>query len=137
MSTTTRPAGPAGAATAGRRVLVTVACVLLTLFGVVKLGATAYFTFVASAEDGGVQTVGDWLVAVWSAVVAVGYLFIAVRLGRAGRGVLPLAAGLFAADTAFGAVKLFVYDESESVGITAVTLLLFALVVAAARARKA
>ncbi len=137
MSTTTGHAGPAGGATAGRSGLVAVTRVLLALFGVVKLGATAYFTFFASAEAGGVQTSGDWLVAAWSVVVAVGYLAIAARLGRPGRGVLPLAAGVAAADVAFGVVKLVAYDEPESVGIMAVTLLLFALVAAATRARRA
>jgi hypothetical protein len=137
MSTTTRQAGAAGSTTAGRSVLVTAIRVLLALFAVVKLAATAYFTFFASAEAGGVQSVGDWLVAAWSALVAAGYLVVAARLGRHGRGLLPLAAGLFAADVAFGLVKLVAYDETESVGITALTLLLFALVVAATRARKA
>lgn len=135
MSTTTGHAATAGSTTAGRSVLVTVTRVLLALFAVVKLAATAYFTFFASAEAGGVQSVGDWLVAAWSALVAAGYLVVAARLGR--HRVLPLAAGLFAADVAFGLVKLVAYDETESVGIMAVTLLLFALVVAATRVRRA
>jgi hypothetical protein len=137
MRTTTGHAATAGSTTAGRSVLVTATRVLLTLFGVVKLAATTYFTFFAAAEAGGVQGVGDWLVAAWSALVAAGYLVVAARLGRHGRGVLPLAAGVVAADVAFGVVKLVAYDESESVGITAVALLLLALVALATRARKA
>ncbi len=137
MSTTTGHAEPAGSTTGGRRVLVTVTGVLLALFGVLKFGATAYFSFFASAEAGGVQGFGDWLVAAWSVLIGAGYLVIAARLGRHGRGVLPLAVGIFAADIAFGVVKLVAYDEPESVGIMAVTLLLFALVAAATRARRA
>ncbi len=135
MSTTTRPAGSAGSTTAGRGALVTVTCALLALFGLVKFAATAYFTFVASAEAGGVQGLADWLVAAWSVAIGAGYLVVAVRLGRNGRGVLPLAAGVAAADVAFGIVKLVAYDEPESAGITGVALLLFALVVAATRRR--
>ena len=132
MTTTARVAPPA----TGRPVLVTVTRVLAALFGALKLGATIWFVFFATAAQGGdPQGIGDWSVGIWSIVLAVGYLLIAARLGRDGR-VLPFTVGLAVADVAFSFVKFFVYDEPEAVGFLATTLLLLVLVVAATRARR-
>jgi hypothetical protein len=117
----------------GRPVLVAVTRVLAALFGALKLGATTFFLFFATAEQGGdPQGIGDWSVGVWSVVLAVGYLVIAARLGRDPR-VLPLTVGLAVADIAFSLVKFFVYGEPEAVGFLATTIVLLVLVVAASR----
>ncbi len=127
MTTTTdRPA------TRPSPLLLNGARLLLGLLGAAKLYGTSYFTFVATAEEGGVQTAGDWFVAAWSAALAVLLLVAAVRLGR-DRWVLPvLLAGLLA-DLAFGLVKFAVYDEQESLGIGAVSLVVMGLAIAVAR----
>jgi hypothetical protein len=123
--------------TTGRTVLLGVTRVLFGLFGTLKLAGTAYFTFVASAEQGGdPQGLGDWSVVVWSTVLGVVYLVVAVRLGSAGRAMVPLVAGLAAVDTIFSVVKLTVYDEPEAMGFLATTLVLLALVIVATRERR-
>jgi hypothetical protein len=119
-------------------VLLTVTRVLFGLFGAFKLYGTAYFTFFASAAEGGdPQGLGDWSVVVWSTVLGVSYLVVAARLGSAGRAMVPLVAGLAVVDTSFSVVKFTVYDEPEAVGFLATTLVLLALVIAATRERRA
>ena len=105
---------------------------LLGLFGAAKLYGTAYFTFFATAEQGGVQTTGDWLVAAWSAALAVAFLVAAVRLGR-DRWVAPALVAALLVDIAFGLVKLIGYGEQESLGFMGVTLVLMVLVAAVVR----
>lgn len=105
---------------------------LLGLLGAAKLYGTSYFTFFATAEEGGVQTAGDWAVAAWSASLAVLLLVAAVRLGL-DRWVLPLLVAGLLADLAFGLVKFFVYDEQESLGIGAVSLVVMGLAIVVAR----
>ena len=105
---------------------------LLGLFGAAKLYATSYFTFFATAEEGGVRSTADWLVAAWSAALAVAFLVAAVRLGR-DRWVVPLLVAALLLDVLFGLVKLIGYGEQESLGIGAVTLVLMVLVAAVAR----
>ena len=101
--------------------------VLLALFGAVKLYGTAYFTFFATAEQGGdPQGAGDWLVVAWSALLAVAFLVAAVRLGRDRRAV-PALAGVLVLDLVFSLVKLTVYDEPEAVGFMAVSLVILGL----------
>jgi hypothetical protein len=120
----------------GRRPLVVVTRVLAAVFGLLKLTATTYFLFFASAEAGGdPQGAFDWSVGVWSLALGAGYLVIAARLGRDAR-VLPLAVGLAVADVAFSVVKFFVYDERAPIPFTVATLLLLGLVVAASRPRR-
>jgi hypothetical protein len=112
---------------------------LLGLFGAFKLYGTAYFSFFATAEEGGVQSSGDWLVAAWSAALAIACLVAAVRLGR-DRRVLPVLVGVVAADLVFSLVKLTVYDEPEAIGFIAVdlvVLLLLALLIHGRRSRAA
>ena len=108
--------------------------VLLGLFGAFKLYGTAYFTFFATAEQGGdPQGPFDWLVAVWSATLAVALIAAAVRL-RAGDGrIATITAGLLVVEIAFSTVKLFGYDEPEALGFMAVDLVLFGLLALAAR----
>ena len=131
MTTLARPADPA----TRRGALRITTRVLLVLFGTLKLAATGYFLFVASAAEGGdPQGLGDWLVGIWSIVMGAGYLVIAARLGRRA---LPLAAGLTAADVAFSIVKITVYEESAGFVFLAVSLLMLALVAAAERPRRA
>ncbi len=130
--TTTAQVAPS----ATRPVLVTVTRVLAALFGTLKLGATMYFLFFATAEQGGdPQGIGDWSVGIWSVILGAGYLVIAARLGRDSR-ILPLTIGLAVADIAFSFVKFFVYGEPEAVGFLATALVLLALVVAATRPRR-
>jgi hypothetical protein len=128
-------AGPAPGPSTGRTALLVAARVLLTGFGVLKVGATVFFTFFASAAAGGdPQGLGDWSVAAWSVLMGTGYLLVAVRLGR-NRSVLPLAVGLTAADLVFSVVKLTVYEESASLVFMAVSLVLLALVALIGRRR--
>ena len=105
---------------------------LLGIFGAAKLYGTTYFTFFATAEEGLVQSTGDWLVAAWSAALAVAFLVAAVRLGR-DRWVVPLLGVALLLDILFGLVKLIGYGEQESVGFIAVTVVLMILVAAVAR----
>ena len=121
MTTTVRPA------TRGSSVLLHGTRVLLGLFGAFKLYGTAYFTFFATAEQGGdPQGTGDWLVAGWSAALAVAFMVAAVRLGR-DRRVIPALAAVLLLDLAFSTVKLTVYDEPEAVAFMAVDLVIIGL----------
>ena len=105
---------------------------LLALLGAFRLYGTAYFTFFATAEEGRVQTPGDWLVAAWSAVLAIVFLVAAVRLGR-DRWVLPAAGAALLLALLFNAVKLIGYGEQESLGFMAVDLVVLALLAGVAR----
>ena len=128
---------PVAAPTTRRTALITATRVLAALFGALKLGATTYFLFFATAAQGGdPEGIGDWTVGVWSVAIGLGYLYIAAQLGRDGR-VLPFTVGLAVADVAFSVVKFFVYDEPEAIGFTVTTLVLLALVVLASRPRRA
>ena len=120
--TRTAPKGPirSGALLDGTRVL-------LGLFGALKLYGTVYFTFFATAEQGGdPQGPGDWAVVVWSAALAAAFIVAAVRLGR-DRRVPPVLAGVVLLDLVFSAVKLTVYDEPEAVAFMAVDLVILGL----------
>ena len=105
---------------------------VLALLGAFRLYATAYFTFFATAQEGGVQTTGDWFVAAWSAALGIAFLVGAVRLGR-DRWVVPALAAALLLDLLFHLVKLLGYGEQESLGFMAVTLAVIALVVGVAR----
>jgi hypothetical protein len=115
-----------------RPVLLPVTRGLLGLFGAFKLYGTAYFTFFATADQGGVQTLGDWLVAAWSAALAIAFLVAAVRLGH-DRWVIPALGAVLLLDVLFGLVKLIGYGEQESLGFMAVDLVFIALLVGVAR----
>ena len=102
--------------------------VLLGLLGAFKLYGTAYFTFFATAEQGGdPQGVGDWLVVLWSTALALAFLAGAVRLGAEPGGTARLLGAVVIADLAFSVVKFFVYDEPEAVGFMAVSLVILGL----------
>jgi hypothetical protein len=119
---------PTATRTTRRPALLSITSLLFALFGTLKLSATVYFGFFASAAARGHREgIGDWLVAGWSIAVGAGYLLVAARLGHERRGILRLAGGLAMADVAFSAVKIFVYHESEGVAFLVVTLLLLAL----------
>ena len=112
---------------ARRDALLTGTRVLLGLFGAFKLYGTAYFTFFATAEQGGdPQGLGDWAVAAWSAALAVAFMVAAVRLGR-DRRVLPVLVGVLLVDLVFSTVKLTVYDEPEAVAFMAVDMVILGL----------
>lgn len=130
MTTTTAPARPASR----RDPVVQGTRVLLGVFGAFKLYGTAYFTFVATAEQGGdPQGAFDWFVATWSATLAVSLIVAAVRLRAGGGRVAAVTAGLLVVEIVFSTVKLFVYDEPEALGFMAVDLVLFGLLALAAR----
>lgn len=80
------------------------------------------------------QTTGDWLVAAWSAALAIAMLVAAVRLGR-DAWVPPALAAVLALDLVFGLVKLIGYGEQESLGFMAVSLVLLALLGLVSRRR--
>lgn len=104
-----------------------VARVLFGLFGVVLVAGTIFFTFFASVEEGGVSGPVDGAVAVWSMIIALGYLYGAVRLGDGTGRTRRLAAGFVVAHIAFGLVKYFGYGEREAVVFFAADLLLLGL----------
>ena len=132
MTTTTAVRPPAR-----RHALLTGTRVLLGLFGAFKLYGTAYFTFFATAEEGGdPQGPVDWGVAAWSAALAVAFMVAAVRLGR-DRRVVPALAAVLLLDLAFSTVKLTVYDEPEAVAFMAVDLVIIALLALVNRRRAA
>ena len=109
--------------------------VLLGLFGAFKLYGTAYFTFFATAEQGGdPEGLVEWSVGVWSTALGVAFLLAAARLGR-DRRVLPALGGVILVDLVFSAVKLTVYDEPEAVGFMAVDLVIVGLLALTNRRR--
>jgi hypothetical protein len=113
--------------TRGGAVLLNGTRVLLGLFGAFKLYGTAYFTFFATAEQGGdPQGLGDWAVVAWSTALAVAFIVAAVRLGR-DRRVIPALAAVLLLDLAFSTVKLTVYDEPEAVLFMAVDVVIISL----------
>jgi hypothetical protein len=128
---------PARATTGGRRdPLLTGIRVLLGLFGAFKLYGTVWFTFFATAEQGGdPQGVVDWLVAAWSFALAVALIVAAFRLGAGSPRTALVTSALLVVEVAFSFVKLFVYDEPEAVGFMAVDVVLLALLAVAARRR--
>jgi hypothetical protein len=129
---TTAPTRPA----TRRDPLVTGIRVLLGLFGAVKLGGTLYFTFLATAAEGGdPQTAFDWFVGSWSFVLATALIVAAVRLGNGDRRTALVTSGLLLVEIVFSFVKLFVYDEPESLGFMAVDLVLLALLAVVLRRR--
>jgi hypothetical protein len=133
MSTTTtiRPA-------TRRDPLVTGIRVLLGLFGAFKLGGATFFTFIATAEQGGdPQGVVDWAVAAWSFALAAALIVAAVRLGSGDRRIAVVTAALLLVEIAFSFVKLIGYDEPEAVGFMAVDLVLLVLLAVATRRRRA
>ena len=135
IRTTTTPSAPSRPAR--RDPLLTGIRVLLGAFGAFKLYGTAYFTFFATAEQGGdPQSVGDWLVAGWSFALAVALIVAAFRLGGGSPGTAVVTSALLLVEIVFSFVKLFVYDEPEALGFMAVDLVLLALLVVAARRRK-
>ena len=132
MTTLARPADT----TSRRGTLLTTTRVLLVLFGTLKLASTTYFLLFASAEAGGdPQGIFDWTVGVWSYVMGLSYVLIALRLGH-DRRILPLAVVLSGADLAFSAVKIGVYHESAGIPFAVVTLVLLALLVVSTRPRR-
>ena len=129
-TTTTAPATRRGPLMIGIRVL-------LGLFGAFKLYGTLYFTFLATASQGGdPQGVGDWLVAGWSFALAVALIVAAFRLGAGSPRTAVVTSALLLVEIVFSFVKLFVYDEPEAVGFMAVDVVLLALLAVAARRRK-
>lgn len=107
--------------------------ILLGLLGVVIVFSSIYFTFFASAEEGGVSAPVDWVVAAWALAMGLGMVAVAVRLGAPGT--MRIAVGLVLAHIAFGLVKLVGYGETEAVGIFAVDLVILAVLAAASRSR--
>jgi hypothetical protein len=110
--------------------------VLLGAFGAFKLAGTAYFLFFATAEQGGdPEGLLDWSVGIWSTVLASALVVAAVQLRRGSRRTVRIVNGLLLVEIAFSLVKLFVYDESESIGFMAVDLVLLGLLALISRRR--
>jgi hypothetical protein len=72
----------------------------------------------------------------WSTLLALAYLAVAVRLGSGSRRLLAAAGALMVTDVVFSIVKITAYDEQEAAGFLGVSLLLFFVLVLAARARR-
>lgn len=109
------------------RSLMTIARGLLGLLGAAGLAGATFFTFFATDAEGGVSTGGDWFVAVWKVVLSAGMILVALwpRLDPGRR--IGIALGLLLADLVFGAVKLFGYDETESLAFSGASLALIGL----------
>jgi hypothetical protein len=122
--------------TARRDPLLTGIRVLLGTFGAFKLYGTAYFTFVATREQGGdPQGLVDWLVVVWSTALAIALVVAAVALRNRNQRIAGAVVALLAVEIAFSFVKLFAYDEIEALGFMAIDLVLVALLALAVRRR--
>ena len=127
---------PAPAPTTRRDPLLLGIRVVLGLFGAFKLAGAVWFTFFATAAQGGdPQGVVDWLVVVWSMALAVSLMVAAVLLRNRDRRVARVVVGLLAVEIAFSFVKLFAYDETEALGFMAVDLVLVGLLALAVRRR--
>jgi hypothetical protein len=110
--------------------------VLMGAFGAFKLAGTAYFLFFATAEQGGdPEGLLDWSVGIWSTVLASALVVAAVQLRRGDRRMVRIVNGLLLVEIAFSMVKLFVYDEPESIGFMAVDLVLLGLLALISRRR--
>jgi hypothetical protein len=111
---------------------------VLGLFGAFKLYGTVWFTFFATAEQGGdPQGVVDWAVAAWSFALATALIVAAAVLRQPDRRIVAITVGLLAVEIAFSFVKLFAYDEPEALGFMAVDLVLVGLLTLAVRRRAA
>lgn len=110
-----------------KRVLMGIARGLLLLFGVVGLAGATYFSFFATAAEGGVSTGFDWFIAGWKLVVSLGMVVVSAwpRLERGRR--IDLALGLLFADLVFGVIKIVGYEETESLAFSGASLALFGL----------
>jgi hypothetical protein len=110
--------------------------VLLGAFGAFKLAGTAYFLFFATAEQNGdPEGLLDWSVGIWSTALATALVIAAFRLRRGDRRIVQVVSGLLAVEIAFSLVKLFVYDEPESIGFMTVDLVIFGLLALISRQR--
>jgi hypothetical protein len=110
--------------------------VLMGAFGAFKLAGTAYFLFYATAEQGGdPEGLLDWSVGMWSTVLASALVVAAVQLRRGDRRTVRIVNGLLLVEIACSLVKLFVYDEPESIGFMAVDLVLLGLLALISRRR--
>jgi hypothetical protein len=110
--------------------------VLLGAFGAFKLAGTAYFLFFATAEQGGdPEGLLDWSVGIWSTVLASALVVAAVQLRRSDRRMVRIVNGLLLVEITFSLVKLFVYDEPESIGFMAVDLVILGLLALISRRR--
>lgn len=108
--------------------------VVLGLFGAFKLYGTVWFTFFATAEQGGdPQGLVDWSVAVWSFALATALVAAAVLLRNPDRRIVGVTVALLAVEVAFSFVKLFAYDEIEALGFMAVDLVVVGLLALALR----
>jgi hypothetical protein len=129
--------GTAPPASVGATALRWAVRVVLAAYGLVTLAATAYFSFFASAEDGGVATPGDVLVALWNAAIAVCLLVAALQLSALSTSrPLRLAGSAVVAHLVFGLVKYFGYQEREAVGFFVFDLALLGLLLLLGRVRR-
>lgn len=108
---------------------------LLGLTGAAVLFGAVYFTFFATAAEGQVSGVVDWLIAVWAMAIAVGYLVAAVRATHASPRMVGFAVAIVAIHIVFGLVKLVGYGETESVPFFAVDLVILGLLAFSQRSR--
>ena len=108
--------------------------VLVGLLGVSIVFGSIYFSFFASAQDGGNSAPVDWVVAAWALAMGLGMVAVAVRLGAPGT--MRIAVGLVLAHVAFGLVKLVGYGETEALGLFGVDLVILAVLATASRSRR-
>lgn len=131
--TTSQPAMTT-AAVARRSFTLGAARVLLLLLGLVTTGGATYFTFFASAEQGGVSAPVDWVLGAWALTMGVGFVLVAARLRPpVSARTLRLPVSLIVAHVVFNGVKLFGYGEIEAVTFLAVDVVALALLTASRR----
>lgn len=107
--------------------------VLLGLLGVSLVAGATYFSFFASSADGGVVNVVDGLLAAWAYANGIGFVAVAVLLGRRSPAIVRAAWALIGAYLLFNAIKLVGYGETEVVGMIVVTLVAAGLLRAGTR----
>ena len=111
------------------RVLTGISRVLFALVGLVSLAGGIYFTFFASAEEGGVSSGADWGVAFWSLSMSVAYLIAAIILSANRPGTMMFGLVVAGLHLVFGVVKLIGYQEYESVPFFAADLAIVVILV--------
>ena len=101
---------------------------LLALLGLAVTAGAIYFTFFASAAEGGdPQGLVEWALGVWGIANGVAFIVVAVLLRHARPKIIRIAQLLVVAHLVFSAIKIAGYGETEAVAIVVVDLAILAL----------
>src|SRR3954469_1206277 len=121
MSTVTvRPARRTAGAASGA---LYAARALLGVSGAVKLAGAVYFSFIATAQQGGDPHGAEWLIVAWSLALAGAFLVASASLRADGK-LVRLLGGVLVVDLVFSTVKLLAYGESAALLFMTVDVLI-------------